>query len=284
MRAMTDASEFDPFGGESQEAWPLLRALREASPVATVAGGMPYVTRWAECRAVMRDTTSFSNASGMKAPGVVIPFEDRILGELDPPEHSLVRRVMVTALTPKMVHDAEPFMRATADDLARCALGRRDRRRPRRRVHRAAPEPRHRAPARVPRRGRRSGRADGEGTDGERVPAAEPHRARRRLRQRVPRVRGYIDEQIDAREHALAVGEPAHRCRVPAGRSWRSTVFASPARRRGRSRATSSPVGSRRRASCSATCCTRSSRSPGWTRPRVPMTRCSHARSRRACA
>ena len=113
---MTDASEFDPFGG-GQDAWPLLRELRARSAVATVAGDLPYVTRWSECRAVMRDTTSFSNASGMKAPGVVIPFEDRILGELDPPEHSLVRRVMVTALTPTVVHEAEPFMRAAADDL-----------------------------------------------------------------------------------------------------------------------------------------------------------------------
>lgn len=113
---MADASEFDPFGG-GQDAWPLLRQLRARSAVATVAGDLPYVTRWSECRAVMRDTTSFSNASGMKAPGVVIPFEDRILGELDPPEHSLVRRVMVTALTPTVVHEAEPFMRAAADEL-----------------------------------------------------------------------------------------------------------------------------------------------------------------------
>jgi cytochrome P450 len=123
---MVDAAEFDPFAGGGDAAWPLLRQLREAGPVARVAGGMPYVTRWAECRAVMRDTTSFSNASGMKAPGVEIPFEDRILGELDPPAHSAVRRVMVTALTPSAVHDAETYMRATADELLD-ALARADR-------------------------------------------------------------------------------------------------------------------------------------------------------------
>ncbi|MGH8978050.1 MAG: cytochrome P450, partial [Acidimicrobiia bacterium] len=114
---MVDAADFDPFAGGGDAAWPLLRRLRDAGPVATVAGGMSYVTRWAECRAVMRDTTSFSNASGMKAPGVEIPFEDRILGELDPPAHSTVRRVMVTALTPSAVHEAEAYMRATADAL-----------------------------------------------------------------------------------------------------------------------------------------------------------------------
>jgi hypothetical protein len=50
----------------------------------------------------------------MKAPGVEVPAEDRLLGELDPPRHTAVRRVMVTAMTPKVVHDAEPFIAQTA--------------------------------------------------------------------------------------------------------------------------------------------------------------------------
>jgi cytochrome P450 len=66
---------------------------------------------------VLRDTDHFSNASGMKAPGVEIPAEDRLLGELDPPRHTAVRRVMVTAMTPKVVHAAEPFIEQTARDL-----------------------------------------------------------------------------------------------------------------------------------------------------------------------
>jgi len=109
---------FDPFDpGQAQRAWPLLKELRRKGPVAPIAGGMHYVTRHAECREVLRDTESFSNASGMKAQGVEVPFEDRILGELDPPQHSVVRRVMVTALTPKVVHAAEPFIRGTAEGL-----------------------------------------------------------------------------------------------------------------------------------------------------------------------
>ena len=109
---------FDPFDpGQAQRAWPLLKELRREGPVAPIAGGMHYVTRHAECREVLRDTEAFSNASGMKAQGVEVPFEDRILGELDPPQHSIVRRVMVTALTPKVVHAAEPFIRGTAEGL-----------------------------------------------------------------------------------------------------------------------------------------------------------------------
>jgi cytochrome P450 len=109
---------FDPFNPPpADEQLALLAGMREQAPVVDIASGMRYVTRLAECREVLRDTQSFSNATGMKAPGVEVPFEDRLLGELDPPRHTLVRRVMVTALAPKLVHAAEPFMRQTADGL-----------------------------------------------------------------------------------------------------------------------------------------------------------------------
>jgi cytochrome P450 len=109
---------FDPFDpGQAHDAWPLLARLRAEAAVVEIAQGMRYVTRHAECRDVLRDTKTFSNASGMKAPGVEIPVEDRLLGELDPPRHTRVRRVMVTALAPKVVHAAEPFMHAAAESL-----------------------------------------------------------------------------------------------------------------------------------------------------------------------
>ena len=115
---------FDPFDpGQAHDAWPLLARMRNESAVAEIASGMRYVTRHAECRDVLRDTETFSNASGMKAPGVEIPAEDRLLGELDPPRHTLVRRVMVTALAPKVVHAAEPFMRSTADEMLHAMNG-----------------------------------------------------------------------------------------------------------------------------------------------------------------
>jgi cytochrome P450 len=115
---VTDRESFNPFTTKhSPDVWPLLAELRAAGPVAEIAGGMKYVTRHDECEAVLRDTTSFSNASGFKQPGVVVPLEDRVLGELDPPLHTPVRRVMVTALTPRVVHAAEPVIRDLAEQL-----------------------------------------------------------------------------------------------------------------------------------------------------------------------
>src|SRR4051812_44703161 len=112
------ARTFDPFDAEQvQGAWPLLEEMRRETPVAPLSDGMRYVTRFDACRAVLRDTAAFSNARGFKAPGVVVPPEDRILGEMDPPQHPSVRRVMVTALTPKVVHAAEHFIEDTARQL-----------------------------------------------------------------------------------------------------------------------------------------------------------------------
>src|SRR5438105_13787617 len=112
------AKTFDPFDAEQvQAAWPILAELRREAPVVPLSDGMRYVTRFEACRAVLRDTTAFSNARGFKGPGVVVPPEDRILGEMDAPQHTAVRRVMVTALTPKVVHAAEDFIVRTAQQL-----------------------------------------------------------------------------------------------------------------------------------------------------------------------
>jgi cytochrome P450 len=109
---------FNPFDPEqAHDAWPLLADLRRQAAVVDLGDGLAYVTRHAECRRLLRDTDGFSSAQGFKAPGVVVPLEDRTLGELDPPTHSVVRRVMVTALTPKVVKAAEPYIESTARSL-----------------------------------------------------------------------------------------------------------------------------------------------------------------------
>jgi cytochrome P450 len=112
------AKTFNPFDAEqAHNSWPLLADLRKESAVVDIGDGIAYVTRHAECRQLLRDTDGFSSAQGFKAPGVVVPMEDRTLGELDPPNHTLVRRVMVTALTPKVVRAAEPYIESKAKAL-----------------------------------------------------------------------------------------------------------------------------------------------------------------------
>ena len=108
-------SRFNPFDAEqAHDAWPLLAELRKESAVVDVGDDMAYVTRHAECRRLLRDTDGFSSSQGFKAPGVIVPMEDRTLGELDPPNHTFVRRVIVTALTPKSVKATESYIASTA--------------------------------------------------------------------------------------------------------------------------------------------------------------------------
>ena len=79
---------FDPFDAEQvQAAWPLLSKLRGETPLAPLRDGMQYVTRMDDCRSMLRDTTAFSNA-WVQGPGRDRPAEDRILGEMDPPQHT----------------------------------------------------------------------------------------------------------------------------------------------------------------------------------------------------
>lgn len=111
-------TRFNPFDAEqAHQAWPLLAELRNESAVVDLGENMAYVTRHAECRQLLRDTDRFSSSQGFKAPGVIVPMEDRTLGELDPPNHTIVRRIMVTALTPKSVKATEPYIASAARSL-----------------------------------------------------------------------------------------------------------------------------------------------------------------------
>ena len=140
----------------------------------------------------------------MKAPGVEVPFEDRLLGELDPPRHTLVRRVVVTALSPKLVHATEPFIRETADALL-AAMSRDGR--PRAAVHGAAPEPHDRAHDRPRSRRRRPARRRGRRSLMESTfPAMNRTERGEGFAGAFPEFAGYIDEHIEARAAEIAAG------------------------------------------------------------------------------
>jgi cytochrome P450 len=90
---------FNPFDpDQAHDSWCLLAELRKERAVVDIGDEMAYVTRHAECRHILRDTDDFSSARGFKAPGVIVPVEDRTLGELDPPNHTLPRDDVTTRL------------------------------------------------------------------------------------------------------------------------------------------------------------------------------------------
>ena len=177
------------------------RAAEEAA-VVDIGDGMAYVTRHAECRQLLRDTDGFSSAQGFKAPGRRRAARGPHAGRARPATHTLVRRVMVTALTPKAVKAASRTSRRRRRRLldALPATGEADLVP----IHGAAAQRVHSAPARLPRGRRAAAHGVGQGPHRERVPRTTPQpRGRRGLRRRVPRVRG-----LHRRPHRRAEAQP----------------------------------------------------------------------------
>ena len=115
-QAAVDLNQFDPFS----EGWGLIsyetmRQLREERPVAHVPSGFWYLARFEDCRRVLGDAKSFSNVGGLRGPGVVIPPEERIINEMDAPEHTRLRKLVSMGFTPRMIRRMEAHIR----DLAR---------------------------------------------------------------------------------------------------------------------------------------------------------------------
>jgi hypothetical protein len=68
---LADTASYDPFTIEPPEqTFRRLRKLRTTSPVVPPAEGTWYASRYEEARHVLRDAVHFSNAEGLRAPGV----------------------------------------------------------------------------------------------------------------------------------------------------------------------------------------------------------------------
>jgi hypothetical protein len=111
--------------GAREDPYPLLHELRSIAPVHQLAGRpVWYVSRYTDCRTVLRDRRFVKVASG--------PTLDFVTGEavpppppgsapplpfLDPPRHTAVRGVMGAGFAKGRMRALEPQLRATADDL-----------------------------------------------------------------------------------------------------------------------------------------------------------------------
>ncbi|WAP54215.1 cytochrome P450 family protein [Streptomyces sp. S465] len=123
--AGTDGPELVDTAPMIEDLYPALAALREAGPVHRIAGtdGRPawLVTRYEDVRQLFADPrlaldkrhAAPGNFSGFALP----PALDRNLLNMDPPDHTRVRRLVVKAFTPGRVEKMREPVRRIADEL-----------------------------------------------------------------------------------------------------------------------------------------------------------------------
>lgn len=110
-------------GGETwRNPWDDYRSLRAAGPVQsmdTPDGQFWVVPRFAELFDAVRDTETFSSASGLAPVGDSINmFEDTAapIVMMDPPVHTAMRRLVSRPMTPRRVAPIEPAITAFVDE------------------------------------------------------------------------------------------------------------------------------------------------------------------------
>ena len=109
---------FNPFDpSETQHMWDLMARMRAGAPVTRPVEGMAYVARYADNAEVFKDAKRFSSGEGFRAPGVVVPDEESFLGEIDPPLHPKIRRLLLRAFTLQQAKATEPWIRARVREL-----------------------------------------------------------------------------------------------------------------------------------------------------------------------
>jgi len=114
LRALPEAFYDDPF--------PYYHALREREPVRRMPDGSYFLTRYADLQSVYRDTKLFSSDKKLEfAPkyGDSPLFEHHTTSLVfnDPPLHGRVRRIIIGALSPRVVGGMEAGVIALVDRL-----------------------------------------------------------------------------------------------------------------------------------------------------------------------
>ena len=113
--------------------YPTYHALREHDPVHRLPDGGYFLSRYADCVAVYKDTAAYSSDKKREfAPkyGDSLLFEHHTTSLVfnDPPLHTRVRRIIAGAFTPRAIADMEQPVIALVDGLldAMAAKGRAD--------------------------------------------------------------------------------------------------------------------------------------------------------------
>jgi len=99
--------------------FPTLRALREQSPVHRNADGSVYLTRHADCLSVYQNRAMLSDKTeefGKKfGPGPLLTHHTTSLIFNDPPYHTVVRKLLAGAFTPRKLAEMEPLIDGIVD-------------------------------------------------------------------------------------------------------------------------------------------------------------------------
>jgi len=114
----------------NDDPYPLLRELRETSPMHQLAGNpIWYATRYDDCRQVLRNpdfvkateymALDFVTGEAVPPPpsGMVLP-----LAFIDPPQHTPIRRVMNSGFTRRRLDGWRPWLRELASEIVGKAL------------------------------------------------------------------------------------------------------------------------------------------------------------------
>ncbi|HYZ52001.1 MAG TPA: cytochrome P450 [Streptosporangiaceae bacterium] len=105
--------------------YPVLAAIREASPYAAVGGSLIVLGRHADCSAILRDPQVSSERNrSMRAPpnaprGGALSFLS-----MDPPDHTRLRRLVSKAFTPRVIARLAPRIREVTGELLSAAAAR----------------------------------------------------------------------------------------------------------------------------------------------------------------
>lgn len=105
---------FDPLDTSKTKDPALMERIRRECAVSRPAPGIVFTSRYEDTGRVFRDSKTFSSLGDMRAPGVIVPEEERFLGEIDAPLHPRIRRVLLKGFTRKGARDAEPWTRGDA--------------------------------------------------------------------------------------------------------------------------------------------------------------------------
>jgi len=105
------------------DPYPVLAALREASPFAEAGGALVVVGRHEDCSKILRDPRASSerNRSLLAPPEMRAQRAPSFLS-LDPPDHTRLRRLVSKAFAPRVIAGLAPRIRELSDDLLDAAV------------------------------------------------------------------------------------------------------------------------------------------------------------------